>query len=627
MDNLFHIHNQDLKLHKELSGSKRRSRLKLGIATLPNSGFFAGSNGNLGIIEMVCSLEHSCFSQKVSCGAGFGDSQAENNANNAKNNEIVQIEKSQTLGSAATLTLNSQSRLSEVLGTDKLEDKNRWKLLRRSKQLLAMRTVTPELASRLELRRDWNLHRKVTTVLDCFPSLKHSYSSLRGKKLDGAVSILSNGQSARVDEIARSHSIRLDPVDSPKELYKYRQRIQRIIAWAYSNELVPVMMTLTVYHRWNNLAPLCRVLRGAWSDLFARSKAAQARKDYIGLRGYIRRMEETFNDGDSDFNQSLNSGWHPHYHVILFVPRDRVSSLSDYELELRKVWVKLVRKHYLKIFGEDIPAAFLPSFEEHGLVFSRFSSAVHARKCGCSHARGGDLFEVHDGKYLAKVMGIDTPLYGGDTELTYSAKFSKTPFDMLKSKVTANLSDLWCEYAIATKKIPCFTFSKGLNKEVDAYFELLSESAAASSVDLPTEGLVVSLKPEDYHRLYRHFLIGELLDKASQGYAVAKAWLKDSFNIEVVETAPSPALNDSADIEMDTAPLEESLKFVGKIKIDFSFGRKKALSVPNAQSVESLQIVRHNLSLSDLYFTDFNSPNTFPLISESQFDYDNKAPP
>ena len=327
---------------------------------------------------MVCSLspqkEYIGVCEQIENVAGNDSNDAAFGTSQAKNVEIVQTEKSQTLGSAAMPklqqpSLNSLLQLSEVLGNDKLEDKNRWKLLRRSKQLLAMRTVTPELAFRLDLRRDWNLHRKVTTVLDCFPSLKHSYSSLRGKKLDGAVSILSNGQSARIDDIARSHSIRLDPVDSPKELYKYRQRIQRLIAWAYNNQLVPVMMTLTVYHRWHDLAPLCRVLRGAWSDLFARSKAGQARKEHIGLRGYIRRMEETFNDGDADFDETLNSGWHPHYHVILLVPRERLSELSDYEPELRKVWVELVRKHYLKIFGEDIPAAFHSSFEEHGLVF------------------------------------------------------------------------------------------------------------------------------------------------------------------------------------------------------------------------------------------------------------------
>lgn len=627
--------NQNLKINRELSGSKRRSRLNLGIASLPNSGSFAGLNGSLGIIEMVGNaVETPTLGGVAEIAKGGAEIPPFDNVASAhpvrslstshknqlappqKEKKEIEIVPTEKLGLASGNTA-ALSSISEVLGTDKLSDDNRWKLLRRSKQLLAMRTVTPELALRLDLRRDWNLHRRVETLLDCFPSLKHSYSSLRGKKLNGSVSILSNGETARVDDVARSHSIRLDPVDAPKELYKYRQRIQKVIAWAYANELVPVMMTLTIYHRWNDLTSLCRVLRGAWSDLF-RGPAGMKRKEYIGLRGYIRRMEETFNDGDSDFNESLNSGWHPHYHVILFVPRERAELLSSYEPELRKVWVQLVRKHYFKVFGEEIPQAFLPSFDKHGLVFSRYSSTAHARKCGSKCGRAGDLFEVKDGKYLAKIMGTDSSLYGGDSELTYSAKTSKTPFDLLKCKVTANLSDLWCEYAIATKKIPCFTFSKWLNTEVDAYFNSRSGKSSESSFDLPTEGLVVSLKPEDYHWLYRHFLIGELLDKASQGYAVAKAWLKDSFNIEVVEDAQPPALNDTADIELDVAPIEESSKFVG---------RKKALSVTNAQSSESLPIVRHNLSLSDLYFIVFNSQSPLPLISESQFDYRNKAPP
>lgn len=113
------------------------------------------------------------------------------------------------------------------------------------------------------------------------------------------------------------------------------------------------------------------------------------------------------------------------------------------------------------------------------------------------------------------------------------------------------------------------------------------------------------------------------MDKASQGYDVTKAWLKDFFNIEVVEDAPLPALIDSVDIvndESDVSPIvEESSKFIG---------RNQGLSVTNAQSVESLSIIRHNLSLTNyVCLTDFNSKNILPLTSESQFDYDNKAPP
>lgn len=548
-------------LNIKMSGSKRRSRLGLGVSHFESSYQKIVGGDNLGTIEMVGNPAglpvepmDGVRIEKASCDAVCTPQCKKNNVEIGK---TASSDKFQPL-------------LSDVLGAGKLSDANCWKLLRRSKQLLSMRTVTPALAAKLELRRDWNLYRKVETLLDCFPSLKHSYSSLRGKKFDGSVSILSNGETARVGDIARSHSIRLDPVDAPKELFKYRQRIQKIITWAYSNGLVPVMLTLTVFHRWNNLAPLIKVLRDSWSDLF-RGPAGMKRKERIGLRGYIRRMEETFNDADSDFDESLNSGWHPHYHVILLVPREKLSVVSDYETELRSVWVELVRKHYLKTFGEDIPSSYLPAFREHGLVFSRYVSDEHAARCGCPDGKAGVLFEVKDGKYLAKIMGTDAPLYGGDSELTYLSKRSKTPFDLLKCEVTANLADLWCEYAIATKKIPCFTYSKGLQGEVDSYFDSMSGRSVSGSVDLPTEGLVVRLKSEDYQWLYRHFQIGELLDVAAKGYDVAKAWLKDSFGIEVVEdeVAP-PVLNDSLEVQEkvndDAAPVvEESAMFVGDL--------------------------------------------------------------
>ncbi len=71
-------------------------------------------------------------------------------------------------------------------------------------------------------------------------------------------------------------------------------------------------------------------------------------------------------------------------------------------------------------------------------------------------------------------------MYGGDTELTAGMqKNSKAPFDLLRGKVTASLADLWCEYALATKKMASFTFSHGLQKEVDTYFASFNQSSVA----------------------------------------------------------------------------------------------------------------------------------------------------
>ena len=447
----------------------------------------------------------------------------------------------------------------DVVGNCKL-DRNRWKLLRRSKQLLAMRTVSVELASRLDYREEWNKCREVKTVLDLFPSLKYSYSSLRGRRFSdiGAVKVLSVGGKTRIDDIARSHSIRLDPVDAPKQLFKYRQRIQKIIEWSYSNNLVPVMMTLTVYHRWKPLKSLCRVLRNAWSDLFRRK--GQKRKQYLGLRGYIRRMEETFNDGEEMC--ATNAGWHPHYHIILIVPRENLKLLSDYEEELRAVWVKLVSEYYRQEFCEEIPAAYYESFKEHGLVLSRYKSDEHAVRCGNPNGKAGDLLEVHDGEYLAKIMGTDKPGYGGDNELTTLQKTSKTPFEMLRGKVTANLADLWCEYALATKKIPCFTFSRGLEKEVAEYYRACSAQDSLPPVEATTEQEVVArLVPTDYQHLHNIAQVGNLLEVAKQGKEATKTWLKESFNIDVL---PDETADES---NLETVDVVETSEFEVKVGV------------------------------------------------------------
>ena len=166
------------------------------------------------------------------------------------------------------------------------------------------------------------------TLLDLFPSLKHSYSSMFTEihRFGNVHLVVSKDRKkCRVKDIARSHSIWLDPVDAPKEFYKHRLHINRVIKWAYKNKYVLVMMTLTPYHRWHNLDGLLRVLSAAWRDLFSngygRNRAAS-----VGLVGWVRRLEITINDMDSKSEKSennnsndnalptpsSNSGWHPH---------------------------------------------------------------------------------------------------------------------------------------------------------------------------------------------------------------------------------------------------------------------------------------------------------------------------
>lgn len=542
-----------------------------------------------------------------------------------------------------------------------------WKMQRLAKSMLSMRFVDEfsSLFEKLDKRKDWNKsQRKVTSLLDLFPSLKYSYSSPLPKACrKGLVDIRSsvfNGKTY-IGDMARSHSIRLDPVDSPKELKKYRLRIQRVIDWSYKNGLVPVMMTLTIFHRWDELSALCRALRLAWSSLFGSGRAGYERKLHIGLQGFIRRMEETLGDGsevgidenngtcslgyvteqvEADFmggrsparrrcdlskkTQSdaiylPNAGWHPHYHVILFIPRDKLQVLSDYEKTLKEVWLNLVCKFYKQEVGKEIPLTYYEAFKKHGLVLSRYNSEDHAKRCGNIHGKAGNLLEVHDGKYLAKVLGVDSQeIFGGDYEMTSSNAKSnfngniskskvriggKVPFDLLREKVTAANVDLWCEYAIATKGIPCFTFSKGLEKTVDEYYKTHPDDKDQTSSFSKDSNFVRvgSLLLDEYKKIYHCFQIGNMLEVSKLGVDKLSEWMKQNFGINLMK----PINEDDEDEKLvsKSIPLETPKDHVAdEIQVnaeDLAVAEKMENDVYATYHTHLPQIVSKGLSLKD----------------------------
>lgn len=624
-------------LKKIMSGSKRRSYLGIGVS---NFNFNTSSAGRLGNLDTVCH-------------------------NNQKNQEF--------------------------LGSEEISSKDLWKMQRRAKLMLSMRSIEeyPELVEQLDRRKDWNReNRKIENLLDLFPSLKYSYSSQLPKSYSkGVVDICRSEETGNtyVGDIARSHSIRLDPVDSPKELKKYRLRIQRVIDWSYKNDLVPVMMTLTMFHRWDNLAPLCRALRLAWSGLFGSGQAGYDRKCYIGLQGFIRRMEETLNDGsefklgggvidevacnfdnvgiegkvcglgnvaaDESAQRSVararndlsknphsdaicltNAGWHPHYHVILFIPRDKIQTLSEYEETLREVWVELVRKYYQQEVGKAIPASYYAAFKEHGLVLSRYKSVEHAKRLGNKHGKAGDLLEVKDGKYLSKMLGYDTPeVFGGDSEMTaFDAKGCKNndgakihtggkiPFDLLCEKLTASNVDLWCEYAIATKGIPCFTFSRGLEKAVDTYYKEHPESEylqVSYSTNPPKSVSVGSMVSDDYKKFYRYFQIGNMLEMAKYGIEKLSEWAKTNFGIEIFkpnESSVTLSLNCEREVLAEQA-ISSADSIADEVKKDY-------FSVLNESTPEEkIQVNEEDLAVAEKMEKDVYTTyhvHLLPLVSE-----------
>lgn len=425
----------------------------------------------------------------------------------------------------------------------------RWKLLKRAKSYLSRRAFDQAKIDELSPFYQKMLRRKSNpTLLDYFPGLKYSYSAplpvsvlekrnsaslVKGEELgylDLCCTPDGSSRKARVSEISRSHSIRLDPVDAPKQLFLYRKRIQRCISWAYCNGLVPIMMTLTIFHRWHPLAGLLNVLKKAWNYFFTGTRAAVERAKRMGLQGYIRRAEETINNGASGFN----SGWHPHYHVILFIPRENLSLVSSMEQELRDEWFKAVNRYFEAEFGESIDPTYNEAFRLHGLTFSRgFSLKGHRRRSvsPCNKTRSDDdaeepLRPVDDGEYMAKVMGCSS--YSGDSEMSSSMeKDSRLPFDLLREDTAENV-DLWVEYALATKGVMSFFFAHGLEKCVEEYF--LNHPVEDIKKDfVRSDKVVAQLNYNVYQLVYGCSEMDVMLKSAAQGYDELVTWFRQFY--------------------------------------------------------------------------------------------------
>lgn len=476
----------------------------------------------------------------------------------------------------------------ELLGAKVLTRKDKWEMLLRAKLYLSLRTVEDfdELLG-LDWRRVWNKenpNRPIETMLDLFVSLKFAHevmlpltarlrkhgidpksvdwrnspwyyqslcNSAREKDslffdsaqhavkapriptakdlfceeyVDIVASEKDGNETIRMEDVCRSHSIWLDPIDAPKELYKWRLRIQKAIAWAYLNDCVPAMMTLTIYHRWNNLDGLLRVLQNSWDKFLVSGRPAQKRQAEMGLIGNIRRLEITINDGDENFAEKdgkpdTNAGWHPHFHVLLFVPKDKFGTLSDMEAQMKKDWATIVAKHFSKEFGEEIDPSFLPALEKYGLWLSRYNKGE----------RKGELRPVKDSRYLDKIYGYDPiNVYGGDSEIAAdSFKNSKIPFDLLLEINAANV-DLWCEYAIATKGMAALRISRPLIKKINDYFEANPDKDPIPK-GLPPSKVVAHLEATIYRLFYRNFLIPQLKAKAAEGFEALRSWVKDKM--------------------------------------------------------------------------------------------------
>jgi hypothetical protein len=261
----------------------------------------------------------------------------------------------------------------------------------------------------------------------------------------GGVAVVMNGGVAHLSGVATCGKIHLCPVCSAKIRAARSEEIDTVTgAWQTAGHGL-AMMTLTLRHyrrmplgttRKRERSGLVAVQHDAWITAFGSraGKMWQRLQTDHGVLGYVRVWECTQGE----------NGWHPHFHVLLFLDRPWSRDRADaFEGAARARWIRSVEKaggyrpndRGVKV---DVPRP------EDAQQFSRY------------------LFKNQDGKARFERWAPGGELARAD--LKTGRDGSRMPFEVAEG-AAAGLADdvpLWHEYEYGAHGIRAIYWSNGL---------------------------------------------------------------------------------------------------------------------------------------------------------------------
>ena len=241
-----------------------------------------------------------------------------------------------------------------------------------------------------------------------------------------------------------------------------------------------MLLTLTVPHyNTTDIKQLKKDLKKAYSKFFKGVRASKDMFERWQIKHYISCFEITHG----------TNGFHPHYHVLLFVPYSfGKQSLPGIKQDMYKVWKDCCLKA-----GLDEPS------EKHGLDLQAGNEA---------------------GAYVAK-WGLEHEMTKG--HIKKGKENNRTPFDILRSySETENEADanLFKLYYFAFKGTRQLNWSKGLKKLVSKAEEK-TDQEIVDDTDNVAE-MLFKLDIEMWHAVRKQKKQGELLVAVAEDQTLKK---------------------------------------------------------------------------------------------------------
>ena len=287
------------------------------------------------------------------------------------------------------------------------------------------------------------------------------------------------------------------PVCAAKISERRRVELQEAIAlWTAQGGSV-LLLTLTHPHtRADRLEALLEAERRA-IKLFFGCRQGLRLMAALGRRGQVKALEVTHGR-----NRVISNGWHPHFHILLFLDGQH-PDLLGLEDQVYRVWLNACRRS-----GLDAPSRV------HGVrLDGGAKAAAYVAKMGLEVPRGP----------WAGGWSLGHELTKGHTK---KAGDGETPFDLLRSQLACDDPEgraLFLEFAHAMKGRRQLVWSRGLRDLLGLDAPGTDEEVAAQQED--DAEILGRLTVEQWRMVLRFDLRGELLELARHGWAPVERML------------------------------------------------------------------------------------------------------
>lgn len=306
-----------------------------------------------------------------------------------------------------------------------------------------------------------------------------AWCSTRLTKIRGltpSVLLLKNRVTAKFEGLQSCKSPWSCPVCSARRMARESSRIASAIEALYKQYgEAGFMITFSVPHYHNfSCKQVYEILKETWKQFVQQGKS----KNRIGaFCKFNNEFNCTHRIRVCEFTWG-HYGWHPHFHCLFFVPKDRLQEVKNWQEALSERWFELTRRAAKKILKRDNYCEDVDKF-----IDDYFAKSAHSR--GVPDAV---ISLTEDGKVRRAVTSDYICGWGSNKELTgnirkeASHKGHFTPHQILcKAKELDNETlddekadkyfDLYIEYALATFKTYRIKMSPSLKNIIEQWQE------------------------------------------------------------------------------------------------------------------------------------------------------------